>query len=349
MQQAVTLARQGRYSEAEKALAGVPEPNDLPRRIAFHRLKAAVASGLKKPDTAVQEMRVALSLAPDNADLLLATAIAELAAGQIGSALHDAESAPESAQREALLGDIEEKKEDHVAAAKAYETAVTLAPDREQYRVAFGMELIKHQSFQPAIEMLQGSAGLFPRSAKIRTLLGIAQYAAGYTPDAVRTLQDAIAIDPKLDAPHRCLAEILLQSSATAPEAATKMLCDWSRIVCSALQLRVARERGDQKLTEQAIAGLKLAPADNAVGRCELGRAYEWTGKLPQARKEMEACVKLDTSPQNHYRLALLYRKLDEPELAHKEMELRTAILKQMSEETALGLHALQGFEYSAR
>src|SRR5579863_2363788 len=90
LEQAVTLVRQGRYAEAEKALAGVPEPDDLNRRIAFHRLKAAVDSGLKKPQLAVEEMHAALALAPGNPDLVLATAVAELAAGQIDASLADA-------------------------------------------------------------------------------------------------------------------------------------------------------------------------------------------------------------------------------------------------------------------
>ena len=348
LEQAVTLARQGRYAEAEKALNGVAEPGDLNRRIAFHRLKAAVDSGLRKPQLAVQEMRAALALSPENPSLLLATAVAELDAGQLDASLAHAKSVPESAQQQALLGDINEKRGDHVAAAKAYETAVELAPDREEYRVAFGLELIKHQSFQSAIDMLQAAKRVFPKSAKLNTLLGIAQYSAGYTADAMHSLEEAITIDPKLDAPHRCLADIVLQSSAAPPDPATQMLCDWSQIVCSALQLRIARETGDTKLTTRAIAELQRAPQGSAVGHCELGRAYEWNGKLQDARKEMEVCVRLDPSPQNHYRLALLYRKLGEPELAHKEMELRTAILARMSEETALGLNALEGFEYSA-
>ncbi|HEX4748154.1 MAG TPA: tetratricopeptide repeat protein [Bryobacteraceae bacterium] len=349
LEQAVTLARQGHYAEAEKALAGVSEPDDLNRRIAFHRLKAAVDSGVNKPQLAVEEMHFALALAPGNPDLVLATAVAELAAGQIDASLADAHSVPESPQQQALLGDIQEKKGDHVAAATAYEKAVQLAPDREEYRIAFGLELIKHQSFQPAIDLLETSDRLFPKSAKLRTLLGIAQYSAGYTEDAVHSLEDAISLDRTLDAPHRCLGEILLQSSAAPSEAAKTMLCAWSKIVCSALQLRTARRTGDATLTAQAIAELKRAPAESAIGRCELGRAYEWNGNLHDARREMEACVRLDPSPQNHYRLALLYRRLDEPELAHKEMELRTAILARMSDETAVGLNALKGFEYSAR
>lgn len=349
LEHAVTLARQGRYAEADKALTGVPEPSDLNRQIAFHRLKAAIDSGLKKPLLAVEEMQAALALAPENADLLLATAVAEIAAGQLDASLAHATSAPESAQQQALLGDIQEKKGDYVAAAKAYEKAVQLAPTREEYRSAFALELIEHQSFQPAIDLLQASARLFPRSAKTMTLLGIAQYSAGYTEDGVHSLEDAIGFDPKLDAPHRCLSQILLQSSAAPPEAATRMLCDWSKLVCSALQVRIARQTGDASLTAQAIAELKGAPADSAISHCELGRAYEWSGDLPAARKEMEACVQLDPSPQNHYRLALLYRRVGETDLAHHEMELRTAILERMSEETALGLSALKGFDYSVR
>ena len=349
LEQAVTLTRQGRYAEADKALTGVAEPEDLNRRIAFHRLKAAVDSGLKKPQLAVQEMHAALALAPQNSDLILATTVAELDAGQLDASLAHLNSLRESAQQQSLLGDIEEKKGNHVAAAKAYEQAVRLAPDREEYRFALGLQLIRYQSFQPAIDMLQRSERLFPKSAKLRTLLGIAQYSAGYTPDAVRTLQDAISLDRKLDAPYRCLAEILLQSSTAPSEAATAMLCEWSKVACSALELRIARQTGDAELAAAAIAELKRAPHDNAIGHCELGRAYEWNGNLPEAQKEMEACVQLDPSPQNHYRLALLYGRSGETALAHQEMELRTAILAKMSEQTALGLTALQGFEYSAR
>jgi tetratricopeptide (TPR) repeat protein len=318
LEQALTLAREGRYLEAEKALAGVPEPEDVSRRIAFHRLKAAVDSGLKKPQLAVNEMHTALALAPQNADLVLATAVAELDAGQLQAAFIHLYSLPESAQQQALLGDIEEKKGDHTAAARAYERAVQLAPDREEYRFAFALQLIRYQSFQPAIDALEASEKLFPKSAKLQTLLGIAQYSAGYTPDAERTLEQAIALDPKLDAPHRCLAEILLQSSAAPSNSATAMLCDWSKVVCAALQLRIARQTGDQKVVAEAIAELKRAPQDSSIGHCELGRAYEWNGNLTDARKEMETCVQLDPTPQNHYLLALLYGRVRVPELAHK-------------------------------
>jgi hypothetical protein len=63
----------------------------------------------------------------------------------------------------------------------------------------------------------------------------------------------------------------------------------------------------------------------------------------------MEACVKLDPLPQNLYRLALVYKKLGLTHLARKELDLRSEILQKMSEQTALGLNALQAFESPAK
>ena len=347
LQRALELARQGQYAQARKLLEGVPEPGDLRQRIAFHRLKAAIASGLHEPQQAVQEIRAALALAPEDPHLLLAAAAAELQAGQLESALSHAQASPESAAKEALIGDIQEKRGEAVQAAKAYELAVTLQPREERYRIALGLELIEHQRATEAIEMLQRSAAEFPASAKIRTLCGIAQYAEGYTADAVRSLEAAIQIDPKLDAPYAALSKIVLQSSAPPSEAVIHDLCRWDRLVCSALQLRLARENGDRELQAKAIADLERAPSDNVVRRCELARAYEWSGQLARARAAMESCAHLDPSPQNLYRLGLLYQRLGLTDLAQKQMEQRKEMLRRMSEQTALSLNALEGFKLS--
>src|SRR5689334_918521 len=88
LQNAVTLAREGRYAEARRTLAGVPDPDDVRQKIAFHRLRAAIASGLKEAPAAASEMRAALALAPQDTQLLAATAVAELQAGQFPQAVN---------------------------------------------------------------------------------------------------------------------------------------------------------------------------------------------------------------------------------------------------------------------
>jgi Tfp pilus assembly protein PilF len=192
------------------------------------------------------------------------------------------------------------------------------------------------------VEFLQQSQVLFPRSSKLQTLLGIAQYSDGYADDAVASLSGAIATDPKDEAAYRCLAQIVLRSSAAPSPEVTAHLCRWDATVCSAMKLRIAREKGDTAMQNEAIAGLQRAPADDPVARCELARAWEWTNRLNDARTEMEACVRSDPSPQNHYRMGRIYKRLGLDDLSQAEMDRRQELLGGMSEETAVGLGALK-------
>ena len=344
LEQAVQLTRQKQYAEARKLLDGVSEPSDPARRIALHRLKAAIASGLGEGATAADEMSSALKLAPGDPSLLLGTAVAELQAGRLDTALEHARTAGESATGEALIGDIQEKRGEFLKAANAYREAVRLAPDREQYRIALALEFVQHRSFRQAITVLEPAALAFPRSARIRALLGVMQYATEDIEGAISWLTEAITIDPNLEPAHVYLARIVLGSS-TAPSARTvASLCGWDPIVCGALKLRQAREKNDPALLAEAMLALQHAPAKNAIARCELGRAYEWTRRWPEARVEMEACIGLDPSPANHYRLGLIYQKLGLADLARHQMELRNQALQKLSDETARRVNAVEAF-----
>src|SRR5207245_2799571 len=112
------------------------------------------------------------------------------------------------------------------------------------------------------------------------------------------------------------------------------------------LKSRSARENGETTLQAEAVAELKRAPKDSAVARCELGRVYQGAARWPEARVELEACVRLDDSPQNHYRLGLVYNRLGMVELAEKEMKLRRAAEQRKSDETARRQSAVQAFRY---
>ena len=345
LERAVTLTREKRYSESSAILQGAPEPVEIRQRIAFHRLKAANASGMGDHSTAVREISLALSLAPSDPGLLVATAMAEFQADRLDNALLHAAQAGNDPTAKAAIGDVQEKRGNFAEASNAYREAVRLAPSQEQYRVTLAYDLIRHQDFRAAVELLRQSKPLFPRSARLRTLLGIAQYSNGDTDEAIPSLMDAIAVDPSAEPAYRCLAQILLQSSAAAPPSATERLCKWNPTVCSALKLRLARQLDDAAMQKEAIAGLRRAASDDPVdpiAHCELARAFEWTDRLPEARTEMEACVQFDPSPQNHYRMGLIYKRLGMNDLSQREMDLRRQMLEKMSEETALGLNAVK-------
>jgi tetratricopeptide (TPR) repeat protein len=309
LQTAVTLTRQGRYAEARQALSGVPEPEQIHQKIAFHRLKAAIASGLKNAPAAAEEMRAAVKLSPQDTQLLAATAVAELQAGQF----------PE--------------------AVSAYREAIRLAPENELYRIALATTLIEHQAFESTIELLKRP----PKSAKLQVLLGLAQYGHGDNAEAIDSLDQAVALDPKLESAKQCLAGIVLESAKSPPGKTVDVLCAWDKTVCAALQLRRAREEGDAALEQRAIGALEQV--DSAVAHCALGRAYEWKNRMTDAAKQMESCVHLDPTPQHHYMLALIYRKLGQTELAHRELDLRGKMLQRISEEATLSLNALAAFQ----
>jgi tetratricopeptide (TPR) repeat protein len=346
LERAVTLAREKRYAEARAALEGAVEPGGVPQRAAFHRVKAAIASGLGEAQTAAREMRLALVLAPDDVQLQMATAAAELQAGWLDDALAHVRGGGHTAVGQALLGDIQEKRGQYVEAVKAYQQAVALAPEREQYRIALALELVQHYTFEPAIAVLEQAAPMFPQSARIRTLLGIAQYGAGHYEEAEAALTEALRLEPALEPVYGYLAQVALESQSAPREGVLEALCPRDPITCAALKSRVARENGDAAMRAEAIAALKRAPRDNATARCELGRAYQADHQWAEARAELEACVELDGSPQNHYRLGVVYNRLGLAAQARKEMELRGAAEEEKSEEVARRQKAVTTFQY---
>jgi len=291
-------------------------------------------------------MRSALELAPRDPNLLAATAAAELQAGYLDEALAHARGGGNTAVAQALIGDIEEKRGRYLEAAQAYQSAVALAPANEQYRIALALELVEHHTFEPAITVLEQAAPLFPRSARIRTLLGVAYYAEQHLEQAEAALVEAVAIDPSLEPAHRYLVQVALESAAAPSPGAVAAACAWNAVACSALKSRAARESGDSALLAEAVAGLKRAPPDSAIARCELGRIYQAGGQWTEARPELEACVRLDPSPQNHYRLGMVYNKLGLPDQAHRQMELRSAAAARLANEVARRESTVQAFQY---
>ena len=190
IQSAISFAREHRYKEAAAALKGVSEPTDRSQQIAFRRLKAAIASGLGDAATGAKEMEAALALAPDDPGLLNATGAAEAEAGLLDAALahlDQAKRARDSAPLENLIGDLEEKRGDSLAAVKSYQAAVQLAPAEEQYRFSLGLELVRHQTFDPAIQVFEQGVKDFPRSSRMRIALAVAYFLVERETDAART------------------------------------------------------------------------------------------------------------------------------------------------------------------
>lgn len=466
---ATVLAELHRYPEAASAINGVPAPKPAKERLAFLRLKAAIASGSGKPDEAAREMESALTLAPESTSVRLAAgitelqashwsraaellrpvylstrnagvgldllqaeihshadfsstldslragspadeppaetahlrsaigdvllraghysealkdfqaavaarpddpaALAELGAAQLGAG--DANAAFRSASRaaqlgdsaatERLLGDIEEQRGRSLDAVHSYQKAVGMNPDDEQYWLALGTELLRHETYKPALAVFEKAAEKFPHSLRIQTALGMTQYFLERYPQAIQTLVAASRLKPSSATPIEFLGQIQLQQQVTPQPEATRAICSFAdaharsgaaMAYCGALLARAAHDHGATRPPAEALRKLRLAARTDpseGVARCELGKALEWAEQWKDARTEMQVCVRIEPrSAEGYYRLAEIDRHLGDVQGAREALKLHDAAVREMVASNARHDAALEKFLYSS-
>lgn len=186
---AAVLARLHRYPEASRALAGAPVPSPTEEAMAFHRLKAAVALGLRKPDEAASEMEKALALAPAQVGLEMATAAAELQASHwkraealtnsLFARNHDANVG--LMLLEAQLGSKDEVR----STLEVLRTTELPAEQEAGLRERTAELLIAHEHFAEAADELERAVELEPSRADLKFNLALAQFRAGKLDDSL--------------------------------------------------------------------------------------------------------------------------------------------------------------------
>jgi tetratricopeptide (TPR) repeat protein len=190
---AAVLARLHRYADASRTLAGVVAPTSVDAGVAFHRLKAAVALGLGNAEAAASEMEKALSLAPSQARLQIATAAADLQASHwkraeklttsLFAQTHDANVG--LMLLEAQLG-----RNDDVRPTLQALGAIALPADQEsRLRERMAELLIAHEHFPEAAEELKGAVEHEPSRADLKFNLALAQFRAERLDDALATAE----------------------------------------------------------------------------------------------------------------------------------------------------------------
>ena len=101
----------------------------------------------------------------------------------------------DTAELHNLLGQIEEKEGNFVAAANEFEAAAHQDPS-ESNLFDWASELLLHRTLEPAIEVFRSAAERYPASARLAIGLGIAYYSRGIYDDAVKSLLRAADLNP---------------------------------------------------------------------------------------------------------------------------------------------------------
>jgi len=185
--------------------------------------------------------------------------------------------------------------------------------------------------------VLKKAATDFPGSARTRTALALAIFLSGNEQDGIAQLLDAISLDSTFSPAIHYLGRIALNQAAAPDKRVVTADCDYadahssddeSNAYCAALEARAAGNNG--AATDWAPILHRLASASarsprNALLRCEYGRALDQAHDFSLARSQLEACVRLDpNSIEGHYRLARIYERFGQKDLARRELALRS-------------------------
>lgn len=222
-----------------------------------------------------------------------------------------------------LLGDCEEAAGNFRRAAEQYQIAARDDPS-EQNLFSFASELLKYRGYLEAVQVLSYATRQYPASARLRVAFGVAQYSTGDYVSAVKTLCDAIDLNPEDPRPLEFLGKL----SGVAPELSGQVRFRLQHFALTypnsaaasyyyAMSLLDGHESESAKPFLQRAIGLR---PDFAEAHFQLGILYEQAGDSPSAIREFEKAVSLQRGMSAaHYHLARLYQQAGRTALAAKE------------------------------
>jgi tetratricopeptide (TPR) repeat protein len=245
-----------------------------------------------------------------------------------------------------LLGELDEKVSDPLAAVHEDEQAVRLDPNEQNY-FAWGSELLLHRAVWQAAEVFRQGTKAYPKSARMLTALGAAQFAGALYEDAAVSLCAASDLNPADPQPYLFLGRIEMAAptplGCVAPRLARLVeeqpqnsLANYlyAMAILKSLQ-QTSNQTPDRKALQQAETLLNRAVTIDP--KC--ADAYLQLGILYFSQHQTEKAIgyyskAIEAQPQlgeAHYRLGVAYDRIGAPEKARQEFQLHDEIEKQQA------------------
>jgi Flp pilus assembly protein TadD len=333
-------------------------------QLAFRQRLAALLISHKEIGEAITDLEEEVRLDPSRPDLQYNLALAQFQAGRLEDAAKSAEMCKafgDDADLESLIGDIQEVRGNNLDAVKNYQAAISLAPNEEKYRLSLAVELIRHSNLDAARVVLQQAQAMQPNSWRIELALGMLEYLAGTDDDATRYLLHALELAPQPENALQSLAEVQMDRASAPDPVAIAKLCEYSdqhpedgrmQYYCGAVAFRRDYITGDKSRPDEILKRLhtseNLLPQDDASPHCQLGKAYRWLERWPEALGESKICARLDPdSADAHYRLAQIYQHLGQPAESQKERKLFEVASTKVADENAHREATMKTFIYT--
>jgi tetratricopeptide (TPR) repeat protein len=239
----------------------------------------------------------------------------------------------DSAELHNLLGEVEEKSGNFVAAVKEYQAAAYKDPS-ESNIFDYGSELLVHQTLEPAIEVFRQGAERYPNSPRMAIGLGMAYYSLGKYDDAVKALLRAADLSPSDSRTYPFLSRAFDSSPSQAEDVIARFRRyselqpnNGEAVYYYAMSLWKGKRAEDPNLDLTQIEALlkkAVALAPNlAEAHQQLGNLYsdqrKYAESIPEYRKARELNPDL---ADVHYRLAQSYVRTGEKDLAQQELQV---------------------------
>jgi tetratricopeptide (TPR) repeat protein len=259
-----------------------------------------------------------------------------------------------------LLGQIEEKDGKFVESANEFEIAAHMDPSEENL-FSWGCELLLHRTYEPAIEVFQKGANLYPKSPRLLIGLGMSLYSRGKYDEAVKALLTAADLDPS---DPRCFY-FLSKAYDSSPNQAADVIARFRRfselqpnnglaVYYYAMSMWKGKRTEDPNLDMGEIESLMLKSIaldpTLAEPHVQLGNLYADQHKYDKSIPEYERALQLNPNlPDAHYRLGQDYVRVGQKDRAQAEFDIYQRQRAQHMAEIDKERAEVQQFVYSAK
>jgi tetratricopeptide (TPR) repeat protein len=259
-----------------------------------------------------------------------------------------------------LLGEIQEKSGEFVAAAKEYEVAAHMEPSEDNL-FDWGSELLLHETLGPAIDVFQQGASRYPRSPRLLIGLGMSLYARGNYDEAVKSLLQAADLDPSDPRCYLFLSKAYDRSPSQANEVIQRFRSfvefqprNAQALYYYAMSLWKGKRAQDPGLDLSQIESLlKKSVALNpslAETHLQLGNVYSDQNKHAEAIPEYVLALKLNPDlADGYYRLGQAYVRTGEKDRAQEQFQVYQKVRAQHMADLDKQRAEVRQFVYSAK
>jgi tetratricopeptide (TPR) repeat protein len=238
-----------------------------------------------------------------------------------------------------LLGELDEKMGDPLAAVHEDEQAVRLDPSEQNY-FAWGSELLLHRAVWQAAEVFKNGSKTHPKSSRMLAALGAALFAGALYDQAADSLCRASDLNPADAEPYIFMGRVEMAAPKPLPCIEPRLARFVQRQPGNSLAnyfyaVAIWR-RQQQPMDQKALRQVETLLTKAAAIDPKCGDAYLQLGILSASQHNFEKAIgfytkAIEVAPQlgeAHYRLGVAYDRIGSLEKAKQEFQVHDEIEK---------------------